>query len=77
MLQNFRIGSKLRGGFLSVAGLSVIVGLAGILSIGSLQRSTDNIGIVMLPSLRGIMLANLGIAHVRRLELALLMSPQQ
>jgi methyl-accepting chemotaxis protein len=77
MLQNLKIGSKLRGGFLSVAGLSVIVGLTGILSIGSLQRSTDSIGVTMLPSLRGIMLANLGIADVRRLELALLTSKQQ
>ncbi len=77
MLQNISIGSKLRGGFLSVAALSAIVGLAGILSIGSLQRSTDDIGVNLMPSLRGIMLTNLGIADVRRLELALLTSRQQ
>ena len=76
MLGNYKIGSKLIGGFLFVAFLVASVGAIGLYSLGSVQANADDLGTNLMPSLRGIGLVNLGLADMRRLELALLTSKQ-
>lgn len=77
MLGNYKIQTKLLGGFLSLAATLAIVGGVGLYAMRSLQAETDQIGTVYMPSLRGIALMNLGLADTRRLELALLQSRER
>ncbi len=77
MLGKYKIQTKLLGGFLTVAALVAVVGGIGLFAMNSLQKETDRIGVVYMPSLRGIALVNLGLADTRRLELALLQARER
>jgi methyl-accepting chemotaxis protein len=77
MIQNLKIGTKLRLSFFAVTLLVAAVGASGLLAMRSLQTSAETIGANNLPSIRGVLLANLGIADMRRLELALLQSRER
>lgn len=77
MLKNLRIGTKLRSAFLGLGLLMTVVGTAGILSMRSLATAAESIGTNNLPSLQGVMLTTLGLADVRRLELAMLQTKER
>ncbi len=71
MLKNLKIGTKLRAAFFSVTLLVVAVAATGLLSMAKLSNSADDVGTDKLPATRAVMLVNLGIADMRRLELAM------
>ena len=77
MLGNYKIRTKLLGGFLSVAAIVAVVGSIGLFAIKSLQSETDQIGNVYMPSLSAIAQVHLGLADTRRLELAMLSAREQ
>ncbi len=77
MLGNYRIGTKLLSGFLTVALLAVGVGGVGLYSMNTLQARTNAIGDVLMPSLRGIGLVGLGVADLRGLEGVLLQTKRE
>ncbi len=72
MFRNLKLSVKLHGAFLIVAFLVAVVGGAGFFSMRTLNAATDNIGANNMPSLRGVLMANLGLSEMRRLELAML-----
>ena len=71
MLARYRIGTKLGVAFTALALLVLTVGLSGVLSLRTVNAAATQIGTNNLPSLRGIMMINLGLADLRRLELSM------
>ncbi len=77
MLDNYKIRTKLLGGFLVVAALVALVGVIGLTSMTKLQTQTSRVAEVLMPSQRAVGLTNLGLADARRLELAMLQSKER
>ncbi|MBY0488704.1 MAG: MCP four helix bundle domain-containing protein [Gemmatimonadaceae bacterium] len=71
MLARYRIGTKLGVAFTALAALVLTVGLTGALSLRTVNAAATQIGTNNLPSLRGIMMINLGLTDMRRLELSM------
>jgi len=76
MLARFKIGTKLTGGFVAVTALVLVVGATGLYSVKRLDNAATSIGEHNMPSLHGIMLANLAVADIRRVELTMLSAKQ-
>jgi methyl-accepting chemotaxis protein len=70
MLSRYRIRTKLGASFATLAMLCAFVAAVGAYSLRQVTRAATTIGTVNLPSLQGIMMLNLGLADMRRLELA-------
>lgn len=70
MLARHTIGTKLSVGFTILALLCGAVGTVGVYSLRQVNAAAREIGTNNLPSLRGIMMMNLGLADMQRLELA-------
>ncbi len=71
MLARYRIGTKLGVGFTTLALLVLAVGASGVLSLRTVNAAATQIGTNNLPSLRGIMMINLGLTDLRRVELSM------
>ncbi|MBX7117673.1 MAG: MCP four helix bundle domain-containing protein, partial [Gemmatimonadaceae bacterium] len=74
MLERYRIGTKLTGGFIVVAAMVILVGLTGIYSMRRLHAAADEIGSGAMPAQRALSRVEVGLQGMRRSELALLSS---
>jgi methyl-accepting chemotaxis protein len=70
MLARFRIGAKLQAAFLAVAALVLVVGVAGLVSLAKVNGRAQEIGANVLPSVESLGEIALGLAEMRRLEVA-------
>ncbi len=71
MLARYRIGAKLQAAFLTVAALVLVVGGTGLLSLARINERTREIGGNALPSVAALGDITLGLAEMRRLEVAM------
>jgi len=70
MLARFRIGAKLQAAFLTVAALVLVVGFTGLVSLAKVNNRAQEIGRNVLPSVASLGEIALGLAEMRRLEVA-------
>jgi len=70
MLARFRIGAKLQAAFLTVAALVLVVGITGLVSLAKVNSRAQEIGRNVLPSVASLGEIALGLAEMRRLEVA-------
>jgi len=70
MLARFRIGAKLQAAFLTVAALVLVVGITGLVSLAKVNTRAQEIGKNVLPSVASLGEIALGLAEMRRLEVA-------
>ena len=70
MLTRYRIGTKLGSGFAIVSFCVALVAATGIWALNAANGAAVQIGTNNVPSLQGVMMLNLGLADMRRLELA-------
>ncbi len=70
MLARLRIGAKLQTAFLTVATLVMVVGVAGLFALARVNNKAQDIGKNVLPSVASLGQIALGLAEMRRLEVA-------
>ncbi|MCA0375482.1 MAG: MCP four helix bundle domain-containing protein [Gemmatimonadetes bacterium] len=73
---NVKIGPKLIGGFVAVAALCVLVGIAGLVSMSRMSTQSETVTLVTVPQLDKLGDYQVALASVRRYEFGLLVARQ-
>ncbi len=74
MLVNVKIGSKLIGGFASVAAIGAALGIVGLVAMSSIKNRSDEVTSRTVPQLKEVAAYSVGLGSIRRYEMGMVVA---